>query len=637
MAIPFLPPGAWSLGTLEMRNLGGRFCTIMSDTVLPWSKPEGWVAPDPPAGANPSWWTPPIPAFDRGQFEGWHRNMASDIDGRPNFPTDRAFNCVLPYLAGLCESEDAPMRTVYNGNGDWCWPFGTTAGTTERITALNMMDFYIDNYLSESTAIIVMIPERDVMKFAGRLGAEPLPVEDIPVMPPVKFPTPDIEAGRAAIRAFVEAILTKLDGLGRMNDLFGWYIMDEPDLEGRRDWATPTLLAEVRLMVRETELEVWKALDPTGFGMMAEEEQLARLRPIIISMSQAFFDDQINKKAENPAIQPKNFRQAGAADMYWFDYYPYRRTIAQLANEIDECQVLQDTLHTYLIPNDPPRSIRAFRAFRKQINPVLTPEKRGYIPVCNWQQAQGAPYRLAAATPGPTAEAAEPPTIKVEPEECPLTVNDPESITYQRSKAKLKLLDYRYLAWGSVVEVSDGLPYLAQPLLPDADYLNLVEPWLREIAFFTQLRSRFHNRIDQLSSKHKKADSDNPLLPPLPSPPPGNTPLQTLTRLQPMILFFDFTHPVRPVILGEPATTWLIVINHSDLGVGPERLGLLFESLPAAVEMQPRCYWQEMMWTDGELLPAVPSFMVPIMDDHSVPLLSVLPYRMRLFRLRQEF
>lgn len=634
--IPHIPAGAWPFGTLAEQSHGGLFAAIFADTVLPWTKNPAWDDP-PGEDETPGWWDPPIPAYDRGEFEGWERNMAFE-GGAKNFPEDRALNVALPLMRGFCNSDFAPYRQVGGGAFDWRWPHASTSQTTAFPTASTMMLYYLANHLEPGTRIIIPIPERDIMNFFGAPSMEPLPdplLEETPPGAPVAI----VEIGEDAIRTYILDVLTALRDAGGLDYHIGWYSLDEPDLGRRRDWASPAKLAKLRQLIHEAELEVRIAIEP-GFASLSLDEQLARLRPVCLTLSPAFDEKDNFGNLMNLSVQPRLYKDAGAADIYFFDLYPFHRTLEALGPSIEECPFLKEKLHTFYAPNDPPRAIRMFRELRTQINGKLSPGQEGYIPVVHWQQSAGAPFRDAEIEPSSETEAADPPATLVGAEEC-LTFKSP---TFQRIKKMPALWQFRYLAWASILEQAGALPFFNQPGIADDLVLSAMDPVIREIGFFRQMRSRFRNRFSELRfGTSGPPSSGNPLLPPVPAPPPvpaGSQASTELTHLKPTILFGDFL-PL-PRLAHEfdgPGVTWFIIINHTSITIGGQSsypLPLRFTELPAAVGGQPKCAWEEMEWRDGALRPVLKNGIpvrLPLDENRQITNLTLGAWRVRLFRL----
>lgn len=548
MVLPVRPPFAWKLGTPEDRNQGGIVGLIWADSVLPYSVNPPTVPvpseppPDPPDPAE--WWTQPPPVH--GQFEGWVRNfLASGGTGAPNFPNsrhlgpedNRIFNCVIPFIQGLTVSENAPRRvsnvekeldgtfslTLNPADGPNVdhpekvkWPFGAT----DQL-AIQFIEFYLEHFIDPtSTSVIIALPVREVMNYVGQ-----------PADPSLQ-PTPDETNGALAIVEFVWAVMTKCKELGI--EIFGWYLIDEPDFLILNYWISAKRVGRLRRLVREAEY-AWRIASPDdvpndpaflslGNAPQGELERQARLRPCMLTFSRDFGEkDFLALPGITRREQPSDYAAANAADLYFFDWYPYRRTLEEVTQDWSVCapgplpdfkklpfrtfgkayRLRPDDPEDFTLvePMTPKQSLRRFRYMRRSLNAATggstLPNDLNYIPVMLWSQADGSIgnqwHESEDAVSPDLSPAIMPRPNQSDPDFKGEGCFDPESPKplepfFRRLKLMPTPNKVQYYMWAGLKEWGEGFACFGQTLISDQAIVDRFVPAARELLYFQSWR-----------------------------------------------------------------------------------------------------------------------------------------------------
>lgn len=542
------PRGSWIWGTLAEREKGGFPLTLLADSVLPYSAPL--------EEAECPWWV----EGQVGQFQGYERNLAEGGTGAPNYPTPRNLNAVLINMLGLKQSASAPFRLrfevlaptpefptgrvrLFPDNKDRLWPFGTVNPLDPEdpeplpaVTALEVIEWYAEAYASGTVKFIVSIPERDFINFAGQMtpASSALPWSRVP----------DAETGEDAIAELIAGILLppSLGGLGLNDRIVGWQLIDEPDLKNRRPWATPLALAKLRNLVRMTEMEIRSndAVDPV-FNALTFDEKKKALRPCLTTFSVDFFlnlNDPVNPQDYTLGFASEELGiEFGAADVFGFDWYPFRRTASQIIGDYPPlaCSNPPSPINRDLLLVDPVRSIRAFRTLRNLLNVGKQPGTAGYFPVYLWQQTDGWPFRLSDS---PISELLAPAILSN------TDISTCKHAEFRRTKRYPSLSEQRFYNWAGLLELSEGTFGFGQTGAPD---LRLREGFSKiavETAYFGGLR---HSARD-LSSKIDRQELFY-----------GFSFSDSRDSLPPAILYVEYTdQPSTPQGLDN---RWLIIVN----------------------------------------------------------------------------
>lgn len=545
-----IPRGAWAWGTPQQRELGGFPIRMLADSVLPYTTPP--LGEEDPPDRRPTWWEPGA----TGQFEGWHRNFANGTEV-PNYPNDRFLNAVLVTMIGLKQSATAPFRFELGDKtrpikqkNENVWPFDEDPEhpTFTPVPALDVLNWYAESYRNSGLKMIITIPERDFMNFAGDSTNTLLPWEH----------APDNEAGLAAIIAFVRAILMPTEeegGLGLGDVVIGWYLVDEPDQPYRTVWATPAKIAQLRYWVRRTEMETRREFDP-AYAALSEAEQIAALRPCIITLSVPFILE------SKPQILPEDFNSAvviseefgteiGAADIYGFDWYPFKRL--QMDINLDyppECPNPPPCELAIYLEVDPVKSIRGLRQLRQRLNPTSQPGDANYKAVFHWQQTDGWPFHLPGDSPSPTLAPA------IMSGETDIDICKPA--IYRRTKLYATLDLQQFYNWAGALEFSEGTCGFGQTGAPDIRLRDEFAKVACEMEYFAGLR---HSSIDRSEQIIQRTTLYGRTIDP-----------ESRDSMPPVVLYLDYMNqPSAP--LGT-ANRWLIIVNRHYLSL---RLGLTFK------------------------------------------------------------
>ncbi|MEO7993804.1 MAG: hypothetical protein ABI743_05345 [bacterium] len=444
-----LPMAKWAFRTHDKSIGEGDIpAMMMLDTILPWT-----------TGTTPA-----------GQFEGYERNM--NLAGPPkNFPSSRVLNTVILNPVGLKESSTAPFRTGGKGKDDWKAPFSDTNGVTSFLAA------YATAYKDTNTYFILMLPERELMNlyFDGS-------VQEYPGAHPSPDPIP--ADGATSLQAIVEYIWTPANNL--LDKFLGYVLTDEPDdLNNRRfsRFATPANMANLRARIRCWELQS-RTTELTG---LSDRQKRARLMPCLLTFSSGF--SEISGSPQPGAYAsatvpcaagcspPAGCVEKGAADVYLFDRYPWRRSRTKMIAE--DGYSPSSLVNSAYATTDPVRSNRIFRDLRNQINGSLHAGQLGYKPVLSWQQNTGWPWRPDSATPGPTFDPAGIPA----PDYVPGSF-----IPIQRYYERPVRYQLRFDLWAALEEGSEGIALYAQFHSSDYHIQSVVQPVLEEFAYFAPMR-----------------------------------------------------------------------------------------------------------------------------------------------------
>lgn len=513
------PGGAWALGRYNglIVQYRGLPALLWADTILPWSAPV-------PASADSTWpadWPLATPSlFVPGLYQrkvdewGWERHMnaarpspTSPTPARRSYPEGVDFNMLM--LAGMglqqrieADTEQLPPRVQKGGLNEPSsqWPLDMQNGGTY------FLDLYMRRFVEPTTKIVLQILERNIRAMYDPFYAD------------------DAAAGERGLQEYIWHAL-ELWG----PQIIAWNIFDEPEEHFQDDpgadprvgeiYASSANLADLRGKIRQWEY-AWRRDNETGFRNLSIDEQRARLRPVCMTFRDVYLliDDIARQRIGS-------YRQA--ADIFFFDRYPYRLRPADLLTDGFAGVPLETGLLESANESESVQfTLECFDRLREYINTnpqgvVVEMGNIAYRPVVNWAQASGGISQPAYRTsdganvvwppsipqtvfddlvPAPQwqADAPPPPSTTV-----PL---DPDDLI-NRTRRLPSLDELRFFVWVSILLLqSEGMPCWSLPGVPASVIDSLIDGRFshvaREVSYFSGLRVQYFSRQSGIDQSH---------------------------------------------------------------------------------------------------------------------------------------